>query len=67
MERSSEDQIKILQEKLDEAENQRDVYRQLAEMFENRLNQSHQAYEDARHRAELANEFVRQTNAFHNS
>ena len=67
MEPSHADQVKFLQEKLDEAENQRKEYQTLALIYETRLNQNHQAYEDARHRAarrvaDLANENLRLRN-----
>ena len=67
MERSYADQVKVLQEKLDEVENQRKEYQTLALIYETRLNQNQRAYEDARHRAarrvaDLANENLRLRN-----
>ena len=67
MERSYADQVKVLQEKLDEVENQRKEYQTLALIYETRLNQNHQAHEYARHRAarrvaDLANENLRLRN-----
>lgn len=68
MERSIDDKVKVLEEKLEEVENQRKEYQALSTIYETRLNRNHRAYEDARYRAarreaDLANENLRLRNS----